>query len=59
MKLSELITKLEEVMAVHGDVTVYHGDMLTLDFGHIDMIEANEEFEPEKYGDKYLHLGKW
>jgi hypothetical protein len=51
MRASELIAKLQEVIAAHGDIKVFTGDM------EYALIEVRETSEcPEVWGDKYIFV---
>lgn len=64
-KQVSMLAELKEVLALHGDVDVYRGDMIPFDGDHldeqlyVDMVAVTEAMEPEKYPNGYLHLGAW
>lgn len=53
MKASELVSRIQEAVKVHGDMMVFKGDMERV------QIETVNAEQPEVYGDKYLHIGSW
>jgi len=65
VKQVEMLKELEEMLSLHGDVDVYHGDMIPFDGDHldehlhVDMVTVTEAMEPEKYPNGYLHVGSW
>jgi hypothetical protein len=62
MKLSEAIIQMTAVLAAEGDVNVFAGDMVPLNAGHFDVVEAqatDNVDEAQLYGKRYLHLGEW
>ena len=52
MKASELVAKLNEVIAAQGDVNVYHNDMAA--FTGNNIMPVTDPCEPEKHGMAYI-----
>ncbi len=59
MKASELIARIQELIAGQGDVNVYQGDMQKLTKGDLLLVDTVPEPGSEKYGQKYLHIGAY
>ena len=62
-KQAGMLKELQAVLAQHGNVDVYHGDMIPVEAGHLDDLldidMVTNPVELEKYPQGYLHLGQW
>ncbi|WP_136526821.1 hypothetical protein [Geomonas ferrireducens] len=56
MMLSEKIALEMAIVEKHGDMMVYLGDMEPLTGADLEVVTA---LEPEKHGEKFLHIGDW
>jgi hypothetical protein len=61
MKASELLARIQELIAVHGDVGVFVGDCVPMQPEHFNVYEPVTECPKERalLGDKYLEVGNW
>lgn len=61
MKASELLARIQELIAEHGDVTVFVGDCVPMKPEHFNVYEPVTECpkERKRLGKKYLEVAGW